>query len=646
MAAPELVIADAPYKLYPGGVVVIKCDEWMAGARGSLTSGADALACTGTRVRDTQTVTTSIHDDVFTAYTEADDTLEIPLAGLPLEFDFAYNMYVSYRTPGDWDVTDLDQLEFSTQARLGDVVALGFHGLANAAPDENNPIISFEGGEEFGALRGVPYYATEQVGGDMDFFAPETTDTLIVRAFAQDGSTAEWLLDQILLVPYVGFGSIQGWAVEDFKFVGGDVNASVSITNAIEDGADGGDANGKFTWDPNPGDHLAPADYQKKADSSTAEYMVRVVEDDGFELVNSTSGAQSPAHGYALHGVHYREEGEYVNDDFSRTLSGSWGNTPEGFAWTTGMSSPFVAVSVDGSEARMSVTGGTAGGEINGTLGVLNSGTGAQFQLSDQWTFSGKWRIDAGAWIDVSTGASIFQRFLGGNLQFAIRFDPVDKEWDFVYVHGTPTVLHGPVDVSSWYADGLQVGFRMEMRRFVIRVRVWDATGAEPSTWDYEDFKPVDIGTPQTYPYSDDALGATLGYQFNYLNVGADIGSPDDDVDVAWDDIVVDHTPEGDPGDVGASIEQPEGNEVFSISIPYGAAYLVYWGLRNWTASFGGTFNLDFSAKAWSATGAADLQRAETSFFWFRSTRGGLISMNWRSADREGSHQRVLVGPS
>lgn len=634
----ELVVADAPFKTYPGGVIVLKCDEWMAGARGSLTSGSDALACTGTRVRDTQTVTTSIHDDVFTAYTEAADTLEVPLAGIPFESGMGYNMYVSYRVPGDWDVTDNDQLLDSTQARFSGVVALGFHGLANAAPDEDDPIISFEFGE-FGARRGVPYYATEQLGGDMDFFAPESTDTLIVRAFAQDGSTAEWLLDQIILVPYVTFGSIGGWGPEDFEIVGGNFNADPSATNDIEDGADGGDDNGKFTWNPNPGEQLAPADYQKKASSSGAEYMVRVVEDDGLELVNSGTSGQAAAHGYSLHGAHYREAGEYVNDDFSRTISLStganlWGDSPQGFGWATSLGTPLVLLmGVDGSEGRMFFNGGGAGGALQATLGLLNDGTGAQFFLSDQWTFSGKWRIDAASWIDVDTGASIFQRFVNGNLSFAIRFDPVDKEWDFGYVTGvTFNSLFGPEDASSWYADGLQVGFRMEMRRHLIRVRVWDATGAEPSAWDYEDFKPVLSGTVQAYPYSDDPLVASLGYAENHLNVGAEIISPDDDVEVAWDDIIVDCTPEGDPDDIGASIEQPEGNEVDSITIPYGAAHFVYWGSRNWTDDFGGTFNLDFSSKAWSVTGAADLQRAETSFFYFRTIHGGVVSMLWTSS--------------
>lgn len=634
----ELVVADAPYKTYPGGVIVLKCDEWMAGARGSLSSASDSLACTGTRVRDTQTVSTSILDDVFTAYTEAADTLEVPLAGIPFEPGMGYNMYVSYRTPGDWDVTDNDQLEESTQARFSGVVALGFHGLANAAPDENNPIISFEFGE-FGARRGVPYYATEQLGGDMDFFAPESTDTLIVRAFAQDGSTAEWLLDQIILVPYVTFGSINGWGPEDFRIVGGDVSGDPGMTNPVADGADGGDDNGKFTWNPNPGEQLAPADYQKKASSSGAEYMLRVVEDDGLELVNSGTGGQASAHAYLLHGAHYDEAGEYVNDDFSRTIAlavGSgdqWGDSPQGFGWATTIGTPIVALmGVDGSEGRMFFKDGTSA-TLQSTLGLVNDGTGAQLFLSDQWTFSGKWRIDAATWIDVTTGASIQQRFLNGNLQFAIRFDPVDKEWDFVYVDGATTgVLHGPVDVSSWYADGLQVGFRMEMRRHLIRVRVWDATGAEPGTWDYEDFKPVLSGTVQTYPYSDDPLVAVQGYLPNYLNVLATIGAPADDIEVAWDDIVVDHTPEGDPDDIGASVEQPEGNEVGSITVPYGAAHFVYWGSRNWTDGFGGTFNLDFSSKAWSATTAADLQRAETSFFYFRTIHGGIVSMLWTSS--------------
>ena len=71
---------------------------------------------------------------------------------------------------------------------------------------------------------------------------------------------------------------------------------------------------------------------------------------------------------------------------------------------------------------------------------------------------------------------------------------------------------------------------------------------------------------------------------------------------------------------------------------------MVHWGTRDWTELDAGSPNLSFSGKVWNESGVAETQRAEGVLWWFRSTRGGIIPMNWRSSERPGSVWRALVG--
>lgn len=672
--APELVVADAPFKTYPGGVIAIKCDEWLAAARGSLTSGADALACTGTRVRDTQTVSASIADDVFAAYAEALDTLEIPFDDLPLEFGLAYDVLVSYRVPGEWDPTNLDTLLNGFNHKFSGVVALGHHGHANA-PDEDNPIIDMEFGT-FGALARTPHYVTRNVGGAMSIFDPQPGESLIIRAFAQGGTTAEWLLDQILLLPnlasYIG-SPRNGWDTEDFSLGGNGLSGGhqVNAGSAIdpEDGTDGGDDNGKFTWSPQPPDSAsflgAGGDYQRKSDGDDAEYLVRVNEDDDLLIANSTApGVEPTAHGYSYHGARYREAQDWVNDPFSRTTGlssappgvGDWGLSPEGYAWGVGSSSSGGSspqAGTNGSEGVMRAR--NANGNCAAELGNPSTSLGAHLRLFDSYSYSGTFYLVADpAWDDpVGSLGRVSIRLLDGPVPWTlrVRLDSGNYFWEFGYITGGSVFnsVLGPVDISSWYGDGAVVGWRIEVKRALIRMRVWDASGAEPSTWDYEDFTPIVSGGTFFYPYGDDARFATLIYDERYVDLlfewGSITASAVSPVEIRFDDVVVATDPYGDPEDMSVRVERPEGSSIGEIVVPYGAGYLVYWGTRDWTeVTGGGDFGLALSARTWNDPGAAEMQRADGEFWYFRSVHGGIVSMNWRSADRMGQSRRVLRG--
>ena len=179
--------------------------------------------------------------------------------------------------------------------------------------------------------------------------------------------------------------------------------------------------------------------------------------------------------------------------------------------------------------------------------------------------------------------------------------------------------------------------------------RLWDASGAEPGTWDVDDFMPIHgwpfISDDTAWDYSNNPLGAKQRFE----NFNPAIRAWGDGYIATWevylDDVVMEFDAGGDLDGTAALMEQPEGNEVEQIAVPLGAQYFIAWGVRLWTAldPFGDA-NLAFASKVWSDAGAADIQRSEVPFWWFRLVPGGIIPMNWRSSERPGSVWRVLVG--
>ena len=54
--------------------------------------------------------------------------------------------------------------------------------------------------------------------------------------------------------------------------------------------------------------------------------------------------------------------------------------------------------------------------------------------------------------------------------------------------------------------QGAQLGWRIEVERYVVRYKVWDASGAEPGTFDDEVFVTIDGvagGFSRDYDYDD-----------------------------------------------------------------------------------------------------------------------------------------------
>ena len=638
----ELVVADAPFVAYPGGLIVLRCTDWMAGARGTLSSETDARAIAGEVVRDTQSTASSIFSSDETAYQAVDDTLEIDFSALPLLDDMTYQVWFSILIEGDWDLTNANTFRGANQHEFSFACRLGYHGTTN------NPLESGPAWTRY-YPRDRPHYVivSSEVTGDVTL-----SETMFVRAFAQTGTTCELLLDQIFLVPFVvsGTHAIE-WTNVDFEAVGGNFNLSGSIdidNGDYVDGADGGDNNGKFTWMPIPWEDemdlaglTGGGDYQKDPDN---EYMVRVVLDDFLFLENSVTDAPANAWAYSVHGSNFREAKTWIDDDFARTVTegggaGRWGTGPQGFGWFTSTSNGLMRV--DGAQGVMKTNNPAGLSTCIASLGISGGGANASAELNaPAYTISGIVDPPSSGSFPGATNAATAKVSMIGRLgaypDFEIFFNLLTNTWTLVAA-GTNT-FDGPTATPT----GVPVGWKMEILRHRLKVKVWDASGAEPGTWDYDDFPPNGVNA---YPYGD-FLSRSTQFVAWYVSLSFSADDVFPALECFWDDVLVEYDPYGDPGDMTAVMEQPHGDQVGEIDVPYGAYQVVSWGLRNWTITDAGDGYLDFSAKVWSESGTAELQRAEAPIYWFRVTHQDftLVPMNWRSAERPGSIQRVLVG--
>lgn len=653
----ELVIPGSPFAVYPGGVIAVTAEDFLGPARGTLTSAVDALASSGTRVRDTQTVTTSIRTDAAGAFDEALDTLVIPLADLPLERSARYNVYVSYRIPGEWDITNIDTMLHSTQAVFTNVVRIGYYGV--------NGVTEAAAAFLFPRyLARIPHYTMGQLTSFANF-DPAFGDTMRIRAFAQDGTTAECLIDCLIFVVAQHSTDID----DTTTFV---QTLYTNFSSTVTDGADGGDVYGKFTRAPaelasteSMLSSTGGGDYQQKADGDDAEYWQRVVEGDDLFLPPPGGGfgpgEERPAHGYTLNCVRYREAGDILFDEFDRTVSGApddeqWGLTPEGYFWHTNDQDEIAEVG-DG-VGKLKLPSGFILSQVNlmhtVTVPQETFVVGAQIRVWEDVDVSGKFRIEAAAnWLHQGIGtelALVDVELLSGTSTeagFLLRFhfeegapDTYRYQFQAIRFGASSNSLVGLTSLPAWYAHGDYIAFRIQLKRYIWRLKIWDPTGAEPAAWDHEGFRPIVVGSSFiVYPYSDDINVAREVYKFlgmRMLMDGGIFGSVSTSWETWWDDIRIRHDPEGEPTDMLVRMEAPEGATIDEIVVPYGAPYFVYWGLQDWCDLDEDVPKIRYSIRLWNDTegtfGAPLLQRAELVAAYFRiPLEPTIVSMNWRS---------------
>lgn len=659
----ELVIADGPFKKYPGELVVLKCDEWMGSARGTLSAEDDPRAITGRAVRETQQCSTQILDSLTTTFGEVNDTLTIPVASLPLEYEgdlngMTYWLWISVAIEGEWNTSESKTMRNGTQDRFPN----GACAITLYDSTYETATAFFLGHyRNFYSPRHRPHYMLVSLNGFPFQHGLVGDEVIHLRAYSAPGTSIEILLDQFFFIPYVFSGTrFDEWNATDFATVPGSW-ADILGSAGFVDGADGGDANGKFTWFPYSIDGNTPlsfsgddagGDYQ----TTDSEYMLHTENILGPIDISRTDpdGPDPPPSkewAYSVHGAQFYSPDIWVADDFSRTVAPSpgltgWGNTPEGYAWDVAnlvnsiMGDSRIQFSVDGSRGLCaynfpvgSISGGVAFMGLGKVRQFAQSNNGARIRSGDlsfkaEFEFSSIPPIARIAFILGNAVAPVSGTSSSNYL--SIELDAVAGSWYIEDASQNP--VSSTIDISSWFGPGVVVGVRIEVRRYRVRARVWDASGSEPSTWDADEFIPWVSIPSVAYPYGDNPFTAN-NLQFERdcnIEIGMAHGSNGglvstvfiDNVEVRWDTEEISN-----PAPVNALIESPQGTEQGRIEIPPGAWHVVYWGKRQWAVFYGdiNTYAIDISTKVWNDPSARELQRAEAPFWWFRSVHDEVI---------------------
>jgi CSLREA domain-containing protein len=160
-------------------------------------------------------------------------------------------------------------------------------------------------------------------------------------------------------------------------------------------------------------------------------------------------------------------------DDFGRSVSSGWGNADQGGAWAlTGTAANF---SVDGTAGRISTAAGTS---REARLAVPST---ADVAIVGTVTFD---KVPQGG----NAFGYVLARANGTNAyRAAIRVATSGA----VYVQLRKVVSNVESSVGSEVAvaglvvgTGTRLGFRLRVAGTDLGIRVWDAAGAEPATWD------------------------------------------------------------------------------------------------------------------------------------------------------------------
>src|SRR6476659_8435457 len=171
-----LVYSTSNAKKFRGGVIAVRCADFLGAARGTLTTESDPLSAGGTVVRDTQQVDDLYVDPLATSYAAADDTLVLTgLAVVPLR---SYEIYISYRIGGEWDFTD-DAFLRAQRSEDWSAGYMAFHGntVSSSSPQGSGH-----------SAPPLPHYRMMFLGS---FTAESTPEDMTIRVYSELGTTVE-----------------------------------------------------------------------------------------------------------------------------------------------------------------------------------------------------------------------------------------------------------------------------------------------------------------------------------------------------------------------------------------------------------------------------------------------------------------------
>jgi hypothetical protein len=634
MAIPYLVTSDgAALKKHPGGVIAIRAKDFIVGSATVIT---DSLSISGTPVQELQQAA---------SLAAASDTLHIPCSSIPIVTNMSYNILISYRLLGKWDVTNnatMAQTQWEGDYLASQLAVYGYDYAPNLASAH---VL------ESGSYAKNPHYAIGSFeSGFPNINYASLSDVIKIVAFGVTGTTHSWLLDHVWLIPFVNSGLHAGFNNNDFIW---QAPSLFSYDSFSFDGPDGGDANGKYTKDERSDNTIVTSfddggggDYQKKSSYAAAEYFGTFI-NDNFGQWDGSDGFASPpkVYLYTTGGPVYHPAETWVDDAFTRTVTAGWGRSPQGYAWTTtgdGIT-PNPTVAVNGSQGVISNYYNTT---HTGAEAVLKRTAGTPGIIAGSFTLSGKVKIDVlpGVGPDLVGITHIFAGFRsypGTINDLYLVLNPDTSIWNLYlgeYYQDVSLAADGTTglgyfgtnqDISAWWGVNVFARWKVEVKRYKIRAKVWQDGTSEPG-WQIDTYLPMVTNPPNEFNYRYPYTGG-LGHIFLPGPYSPIVGASSPILtptwNTYWDDIKVEYDPYGSPANGVYSVDDLNGSQRAQITVPYGSIHLIYWGQDYFTNAGDTNPGPGPSVKVWVDPGGAELELMEAyNFFMMRQHIGPISS--------------------
>lgn len=550
---------------HASGLVVLRAEDYVGGARGTLTTAADSDSVAGTVVVDTQALvvpstlaSAGTGASSFQRFLIASNTLEIPVADLQpyLSNDTLFDAMVSLKVEGD----------VPSNARYRKT-----HAFFNATAGGAAAGIGW--GRDTSFLSGVNIQ-TELYASQFFITAPLTfgwsvisgNTNLVLRAWGVTGGTMSYSIDLVYFMPRGGDlrlrHSLSTYPVLDLSQNGGvDVDEDNDDTdNVIGKFSVGGTNHVTADFGLGP---LAPTDFQEADDEPTCydissddwtgpdpvpedpkswlsfigapQYIPEtVLVDDpftsiaptgslestgpqGYMLTDELQGIGGPGHSSGFNGWTGNNVSElicYLPSGASQPL-GSYGAFPHAELYVGATEIPTGLSTTDPRNYRHSLLG--LEDHTSETTFASNLGATADVScLIGFQAFSGS-AFPAGASFGMlANGYGVWLQLAGGVLTASLAVIETSHIASPTPFNGTVYEFATPTTLDSSYSAGDTWRVKVERRRYRIRAKVWEDGASEPGSWTFDEYMPFRWGNSGStatgfldYPYDDNWPGDT-----------------------------------------------------------------------------------------------------------------------------------------
>lgn len=533
-----LTLVDAPANgavdQYPSGLVVLRAEDFVGPARGTLTTTADADSVVGTVVTETQALavpTTIAGAGTSSRWALASDTIRIPVATLSpyLSSEINFDAMFSIKVSGD----------VPSNARYEKTHAFfdQFHGGASAGVAWGRDTTLLDGRSIQTELYDGQFLITAPVTIGWSVISGNTN--LVVRVWGVTGGTMSYALDLIYLMPvggdmrlkhllfgYAPMGLAANGVVDpdqDDDVTDNIIGAhSVGIVNHTPGVAQAGpgalvdfqQADDEPTaYDISGGDWVGPKPTPLDPNSWMAfiaapQYIPEtVLVDDpftaiapsvslgvmgpqGYVLSDTLQGVGGPGHSSGFNG--WTGDGaSAINCYFPSSASqpsGSYGSFPHAHLWVGLSGLPLGVSDTDPRNYTHTLFG--LEDHTSETTWACNRADGEVGSLIGFQSFSGTDFPDPVLVGMTNNGYGVKLVLSGGVLTATLAACETTTIAGPTPTNGTIYEFATPITLDASYTAGDTYRVKVERRRYRLRAKVWEDGTSEPGSWTFDEYMP------------------------------------------------------------------------------------------------------------------------------------------------------------